>query len=217
MKQPYDNVWRTDKRLYTRNLVPGEQVYGERLKEYNDQEYRQWDPNRSKLAAAIMQDLDELPIAPDSQVLYLGAASGTTPSHVSDIVRDGIVYGVEYAEQVVRDLLTLSEQRDNLAPILADARKPDRYSGLVDRVDTVFQDVAQPDQVELLQRNTERFLRPDGQALLALKARSISSSKDASKVFQEQEEKLRQHFTIEWSTRLDPYEEDHKFYRLTPD
>ena len=49
-------------------------------------EYRVWNPFRSKLAAAILGGVDKIHIAPGSKVLYLGAASGTSVSHVSDIV-----------------------------------------------------------------------------------------------------------------------------------
>ncbi len=217
MNERYTNVHTSGDRIYTPNLVPGQQVYGEQLKEKDGTEYRQWDPTRSKLAAAIANGLDELPIEEDSQVLYLGAASGTTPSHISDIVQDGIVYGIEYSPQVIRDLLGLSEDRDNLAPILGDARRPDEYSRLLDKADLIFQDVAQPDQFEILKRNTDMYLREDGQALIAIKAKSISSSRPTKEIFAEQEEKIQDYFTIAWSSRLEPHEDDHKFYRLIPE
>lgn len=49
-------------------------------------EYRVWNPFRSKLGAAILSGVDNIHMPPGSKVLYLGAASGTTVSHVSDIV-----------------------------------------------------------------------------------------------------------------------------------
>lgn len=49
-------------------------------------EYRVWNPFRSKLGAAILGGVDQIHIKPGAKVLYLGAASGTTVSHVSDIV-----------------------------------------------------------------------------------------------------------------------------------
>lgn len=49
-------------------------------------EYRAWNPFRSKLAASIVGGVGDIHIKPGSKVLYLGAASGTTVSHVSDIV-----------------------------------------------------------------------------------------------------------------------------------
>jgi fibrillarin-like pre-rRNA processing protein len=217
MNERYTNVYTSGDRIYTPNLVPGQQVYGEQLRNEDGTEYRRWDPSRSKLAAAIANGLDDLPIEQDSQVLYLGAASGTTPSHVSDIVRDGIVYGIEYSPQVTRDLLSLSEDRDNLAPVLADARRPDEYSRLIDQADLVFQDVAQPDQFEIVKRNTDMYLRDGGQALIGIKAKSISSSRPAKEVFAEQEDKMTEHFEIGWSSRLEPHEDDHKFYRLIPE
>ncbi|CAH8391776.1 unnamed protein product [Eruca vesicaria subsp. sativa] len=77
--------------LVTKNLVPGEAVYNEkRISVQNEDgtktEYRVWNPFRSKLAAAILGGVDNIYIKPGAKVLYLGAASGTTVSHVSDLV-----------------------------------------------------------------------------------------------------------------------------------
>ncbi len=82
--------------LVTKNLVPGEAVYGEKrisVESPPDEkgekvktEYRVWNPFRSKLAAGILGGLDEIFIAPGAKVLYLGAASGTSVSHVADVV-----------------------------------------------------------------------------------------------------------------------------------
>lgn len=49
-------------------------------------EYRVWNPFRSKLAAGILGGVEDIYIAPGKKVLYLGAASGTSVSHVADIV-----------------------------------------------------------------------------------------------------------------------------------
>jgi len=73
-------------RLCTKNLAVGYRVYGERLVRYKDVEYREWNAFRSKLAGAIMKGLKYNPIYRGSKVLYLGIASGTTASHISDIV-----------------------------------------------------------------------------------------------------------------------------------
>lgn len=77
--------------LATINMVPGESVYGEKRVSVNDDsgtavEYRVWNPFRSKLAAAMMGGLENVHIQPGSKLLYLGAASGTTVSHCSDLV-----------------------------------------------------------------------------------------------------------------------------------
>jgi len=78
--------------LVTKNLVPGESVYGEKrvtvegTEPDTKVEYRVWNPFRSKLAAGVLGGLDNIFIAPGKKVLYLGAASGTSVSHVADIV-----------------------------------------------------------------------------------------------------------------------------------
>ena len=76
--------------LVTLNMAPGEAVYGEKRISVEEPdkakvEYRVWNPFRSKLAAAILGGVDKVHIAPGKKVLYLGAASGTSVSHVSDI------------------------------------------------------------------------------------------------------------------------------------
>ena len=111
-------------------------------------EYRVWNPFRSKLAAAILGGIDGIHMKPGSKVLYLGAAAGTTVSHVSDIVGPtGCVYAVEFAHRPGRDLINMAKSRTNVIPIIEDARHPLKYRMLMGMVDVIFADVAQPDQV----------------------------------------------------------------------
>ena len=171
-------------RLATRNLVPGKRVYGEWLFRFGNIEYREWNAYRSKLAAALLKGIKELVIKEGDKVLYLGAGSGTTPSHVSDLVREkGIVYAVEFAPRVMRELITVAEVRKNLIPILADARFPNRYAHIVDLVDIIYADVAQPEQAKLLVANAEMFLKYGGMIMLAIKARSIDVTLEPSEIY----------------------------------
>ena len=146
-------------RIATENLVPGEKVYGEKLVKINGKEYRIWDPRRSKLAAAILKGLKRFSLKESWKVLYLGAASGTTVSHLSDILRRGKIFAVEIAPRVFADLFFLSEKRENIYPILADAKQIWQYSGLVPVVDFVYQDIAQKDQTEIFLENCKAFLK----------------------------------------------------------
>lgn len=214
MEEIHEGVYQRDDRIYTVNRDPGEDVYGENLRTKKGTEYRRWKADRSKLGAAVQKGMDAWPFQDDSRVLYLGAANGTTISHVSDICTNGIVFGLEYSPTVTRDLVRLAKRRDNIAPVLGDARQPDSYSGLVDQVDIVFQDVAQRDQFSILKRNTDMFLREGGHALIAIKTRSISSSRPVEKVIREQKERFSDAYTVEWSGRLEPYEQDHLFMAL---
>ncbi|CAH0403642.1 unnamed protein product [Chilo suppressalis] len=133
--------------LVTKNLVPGSEVYGEKRisveAEGEKVEYRVWNPFRSKLAAAIMGGVDAIHMPPGSRVLYLGAASGTTVSHVSDIVGpEGLVYAVEFSHRSGRDLINVAKKRTNIIPIIEDARHPLKYRMLVGMVDTIFADAS---------------------------------------------------------------------------
>lgn len=202
-------------RLATKNLAPGNKVYDERLVEHRGEEYRIWDPYRSKLGAAILKEIEDIPIEPGSNVLYLGAASGTTASHVSDIVGEGgMVYCVEISSRPLRDLLVTCEQRPNMAPILADAQEIERYHASIEQVDVLYQDVAHPEQTNIALENSEAFLLDEGFALVALKARSIDVTKEPREIFRKEMKKLEKRMEIVDSKLLNPYEKDHAMLLL---
>ena len=200
------------KLLATRNLAPGRRVYGEDLVNINEVEYRLWNPSRSKLGAAIMRGLKRNPIVPSAKVLYLGVASGTTCSHVSDIIGDsGHVWGVDFAPRPIRDLIDqVAKYRKNLTPILSDARQPQSYAFQVPKVDTIFADVAQPDQADIVVKNTRLFLKKGGYAMLSIKSRSIDVGREPAEIYKEQIKILEAGgFRVEEVVELDPYELDH--------
>jgi fibrillarin-like pre-rRNA processing protein len=206
-----------NRRLATKNLAPTVSVYGERLVKDNGNEYRTWDAYRSKLSAAILRHLDTLPIRPGTSVLYLGSASGTTASHVSDIVEEqGRVYCVDFAQRSMRELIdTLCEHRTNVYPILADARMPDKYKSIAGPVDVIYSDVAQPEQAKILADNADLFLKPNGSALIAIKSRSVDVTMEPSDVFKQEIEVLRRrNFSMIQTVRLEPYEKDHAMVYL---
>jgi fibrillarin-like pre-rRNA processing protein len=201
------------KRLATRNLTPGLNVYGERLVKFKDVEYRVWDAFRSKLAGAIIKGLQNVPIEARSKALYLGAASGTTPSHFSDIVGEsGHVYCVEFAQRSIRDLVNnVATFRPNISPLLEDARMPERYAMFISgRVDTIYCDVAQPEQAKLLADNADLFLKPAGWVMIAVKAQSVDVTLDPDVVYQREGEVLkRRGFDIKEVVHLEPFDKMH--------
>lgn len=208
--------------LVTKNMAPGESVYGEKRVSVEEPakedgvpptkvEYRVWNPFRSKLAAGIMGGLDELFIAPGKKVLYLGAASGTSVSHVSDVVGpEGVVYAVEFSHRPGRELISMAKKRPNVVPIIEDARHPQKYRMLVGMVDCVFADVAQPDQARIIALNSHMFLKDQGGVVISIKANCIDSTVDAETVFAREVQKLREERIkpLEQLT-LEPYERDH--------
>jgi len=199
-------------RLATRNLAPGKNVYSERLVRDEGTEYRIWDPFRSKLAAAILKGLETVPIQPNHKVLYLGAASGTTASHVSDIVgEDGYIYCVEFAPRAIRELVNnVCVFRLNMAPILADARFPEQYTALVEKVDDIYCDIAQPEQSKVLADNADLFLKSNAWVMLAIKARSIDVTKEPSEVYEQEIKVLKsRNFEIREIVHLEPYDKAH--------
>ncbi|MCW3984963.1 MAG: fibrillarin-like rRNA/tRNA 2'-O-methyltransferase [Candidatus Bathyarchaeota archaeon] len=200
------------RRLATENLVPRKNVYGERLISLKGIEYRVWDPFRSKLAAAILKGLTTVPIRPGHRVLYLGAASGTTASHVSDLVGEsGHVYCVEFAARVMRELVNnVCAFRFNMTPILEDARMPRKYAMFVEKVDDIYCDVAQPEQAKVLADNAKLFLKEDGWALLAVKSQSIDITKKPVVVYRQEVNILKSRgFAVKEVVQLEPYDKAH--------
>jgi fibrillarin-like pre-rRNA processing protein len=181
-------------------------IYGEPIV----QGYRLWDPFRSKLAVLLLRlkDWQSVGLFPDSKVLYLGAATGTTVSHVSDILRGGIVYAVEFSPRAIRDLLRLAEQRENIVPILADAARPELYSAFVEPVDMIYQDVAQRNQAEIAARNALMYLKPGGTLVLMMKTRSIDVTASPKDVCAKEQEGLRGLEILEVFDLL-PFHQDH--------
>jgi fibrillarin-like pre-rRNA processing protein len=201
-----------EKYLATQNLINGNSVYGEKIVKYEDIEYRLWDPFRSKLAGAILKGLRENPIKESSRVLYLGASTGTTVSHVSDIVGNkGIVFPVEPSVRVARELLeNVSSKRNNIIPILSDARNYLKYYGYFGIVDVVYSDIAQPDQTMIAIDNSKSYLKDNGDLLIIIKTRSIDVLTDPKIVTQNEAKKLEaNNFTINQIINLEPFEKDH--------
>ena len=212
----FEGIYIIGNKICTANLAPGRNVYGEQLIKIKEKEYREWVPFRSKLCAAIKKGIKYFPFKKGSKVLYLGAGSGTTISHISDIVgKDGIIYAVEISERPLRDLVKLAEIRQNIIPILADARLTETYENLIlEKVDVVYEDVADPDQIKILVKNSEKFLKQDGIAEIAIKSQSISSTKPPKEVYKECLQELEKHFEILDKVELDPYEKFHLFVVL---
>lgn len=196
-----------DRRVATRNLAPGSRVYGETVLGVGEDELRVWDPRRSKLAAAILKGVRTFPLGPRTNVLYLGAANGTTASHVSDVCRQAAVWCVEFSPRAFRDLLNVCYKRPNMVPILADVARPETYAALVGRVDTLYMDVAQRDQAGLFLRNVRAFA--PAHAMLAVKSRSIDVAREPAEVFKEVRARLQQEVDVLEIVRLEPFEEDH--------
>lgn len=204
--------------LVTRNMVPGESVYGEKRISVDDPaeegkkiEYRVWNPFRSKIAAAVLGGVDNIWIKPGAKVLYLGAASGTSVSHVSDVVGPtGVVYAVEFSHRSGRDLINMAKKRTNVVPIVEDARLPLKYRMLVGMVDVVFADVAQPDQARIVALNASYFLKVGGHFVISIKASCIDSTAAPEAVFAAEVNKLKKdNFKPQEQVTLEPYERDH--------
>ncbi|PIY60072.1 fibrillin, partial [Candidatus Woesearchaeota archaeon CG_4_10_14_0_8_um_filter_47_5] len=187
-KTSFSGVYFQDKKrgkaLYTRSLVPGVQVYGEQLVMDKGIEYREWLPYKSKLAAAILKGVSCTGMAKGDCVLYLGCSTGTTVSHVSDIVGEkGWVVGVDSAPRVMRDFVFFAEERRNVIPLLADANHPEKYPQGLPVFDCVYQDIAQRNQTEIFVKNLGR-VKKGGYGLLCVKSRSIDVTAEPRRIYE---------------------------------
>lgn len=205
-------VYKKGPKLFTINPpnCKGIKVYGEQLRTFKGNEYRSWNPYRSKLAAAISKKFESIALSPSSNILYLGAATGTTVSHLSDICSDGIIYAVEPSPVAAKSLLQLVEQRPNIIPIIEDANHPERYDHIVSKVDMIYQDISQRNQSEIFINNQNQYLTSKGTGILMVKARSIDVALKPAKAYETVEEQLsKAQLHIEKRIDLSPYEKDH--------
>ncbi len=197
-------------RLYTKNADKGHIVYGERILNEGEDEYREWNPYRSKLAATILNKARNIYITKNTTILYLGASSGTTVSHVSDLTQNTI-YGVEFAPRSIRELIQNCTTRNNVIPIMADANFPELYAKFIfEQIDVVYVDIAQPNLTDIAILNCKKFLKDGGILIHAIKAKSIDVAKSIQIIFNEQIQKLIDAgFEILEKINLSPYSRDH--------
>ncbi|MBR9693393.1 fibrillarin-like rRNA/tRNA 2'-O-methyltransferase [Candidatus Woesearchaeota archaeon] len=203
------------KKILTQNLTPGKQFFDEELVKEGGTEYRVLDPKRSKLGAAVAKGLHRSGFKKGSIVLYLGASHGYTPSYVSDIIgAEGFMICLDFAPRVVRDLVFVCSERENMAPLLGDAKKPESYADKIPEVDVVYQDIAQKDQLDIFIKNCDKFLKKNGHGLLAVKARSIDVTKRPGDIFKDIRKRFdaEKGYSITDYRELDPFEKDHSFF-----
>ncbi|MBN2065406.1 MAG: fibrillarin-like rRNA/tRNA 2'-O-methyltransferase [Candidatus Thermoplasmatota archaeon] len=205
-------VYKHQQKLFTENLTEckGVKVYNEQLRTVKGKEFRSWNPYRSKLAAALLNGIQAPPIKQDSAILYLGAATGTTVSHLSDIACGGILYAIEFSPVAVKHLVTAMNKRINVVPVLADANHPDRYAAIVSSVDFLYQDISQRNQADIFVHNAQQYLKPGRRGIIMVKARSIDVSITPKQAYQHVIDHLKeQGLKIIEVIELSPYEKDH--------
>jgi fibrillarin-like pre-rRNA processing protein len=204
-------VYKKRDKIYTENITvsKGLKVYNERIIFYDNKEFRSWNPYKSKLAAAILNGVS-FDINSESSMLYLGAATGTTVSHISDILKNGIVYAVENSAISMKKLLNLCKIRNNIIPIFSDANHPEKYNSIVNPVDFVYQDISQRNQAEIFSENISRYLKKTGIGILMVKAKSIDVSLKPKKAYDRVIEELSfKRYKIINIVDISSYDKDH--------
>jgi len=202
-KSRYPGIYTDGRHYYTRSLN-GESVYGEKVIFQRGKYYRRWEPMRSKLSAAMHLHLENFHFK-DSRILYLGASTGTTVSHLSDIA--DIIWAVEISPLSINKLVHLAEKRDNIVPILEDARYPERYAIFVERPEVLYQDISQRDQVDIFLKNMQ-FYEPKW-GYLMLKTRTIDVRKKPREILKEKAKEIGEFYSIEEIINISKYQKDH--------
>src|SRR5580658_1477287 len=206
----WPGVFREGRDVYTRNARPGEKVYGEDLRVADGVEYRRWDPFRSKLAALLAKGAPADLWSEVGSALYLGAAHGTTVSHLADMWPDAEIFAVEKSPTSFAPLLALARRRANLLPLLADAQLPERYQADVGEVDVLYQDVAQRNQAAIFVENAAACLAKKGVGILMLKVRSVTQRGSSASVVKEARGELREAgLEVRAEVALHPFSKEH--------
>ncbi len=177
-----------------------------------------WQPERSKIKAAIENGLSESYLKVN-KILYLGAAHGYTITHLYDQYTNQVeIYAVEKSPEMMRAFMPVVQDLPTVLPVLADANAPDSFAHYIDTdVDVVFQDIAQKDQVGIFLANCKRFLSTHGVGLLALKAPAVNSSAEPAAIFAETRERLEQEsMTVVQEISLEPHQKHHRLYVVHP-
>jgi fibrillarin-like pre-rRNA processing protein len=207
---PWERVYRDGRDLYTVNRNPGTKVYGETLRSAEGVEYRAWDPFRSKLAALLLKGAPPDVLGRPRTVLYLGAAHGTTVSHLSDLWPETTIFAIEKSPASFARLLALARQRPGLVPILADAQLPERYQADVGPAELLYQDIAQRNQAGIFAENARACLSPRGRGILMLKVRSVTQQRPTATVVREARATLSAaHLAVTYETPLTPFSREH--------
>jgi len=207
MKEIFEGVYREENKIFTKNLIPGKSVYGEKIIKIGKDEFRAWNSYRSKMCAFILKGMKFFPLNKKSRILYLGVANGTTASHFSDIANDGIIYGVEIAFKPMKKFVKLCQERNNMIPIMGNANKPEEYEKIVDEIDFLYQDIAQKNQIEIFLKNIDKFSPEYG--MIMIKARSIDMAMKPKKIFEKVRKKIEENHEIIEMIELSPYAKDH--------
>lgn len=207
---PWERVYREGRDLYTINRIPGTRVYGEALRTVDGVEYRLWDPFHSKLAAFLAKGAPADVMGPPRTVLYLGAAHGTTVSHLSDLWPEATIFAVEKSPTSFARLLALARTRSGLVPILADAQLPERYQADVGTADLLYQDIAQRNQADIFAENARACLASDGRGILMLKIRSVTQQRPAASIVRDARAVLgAAGMSVSFEVPLPPFSREH--------
>ena len=208
----FTNIFSDGRRTFTKSLT-GRSTFPDEITVRDGKDlYRQWDPTRSKLSAALAKGISQIGLRENMTVLYLGAAHGYTPSFISDIIRGGMIFAVEFAPQVTRDLLFVAHERKNIAPILANASDTKALRERITDVDFVYQDIAQRNQTQIFINSCKAFLKKGGFGMLAVKARSIDVAKKPKVLFKQVRAELEKELVVVDYRELNPFEKDHCLY-----
>ncbi|MBD50364.1 MAG: hypothetical protein CMB08_00345 [Euryarchaeota archaeon] len=206
-------VRKEGRNIWTRNAVKGISVRKERRKRDGKNEWRIWDPTKSKIAASLLRtksDPTKILPQPGNDCLYLGSSTGGTVSHIHDCVcgsgnhHKGQIIAIDISSRMMRELVKLSETRPGIVPVLADARDITQISPFINKkVDWIHQDLSISDQAKTFVKIAEIFLKNNGIGLLSLKGASERAADGSLEIKFEKAEEILMKSNLDVIEKID--------------
>ena len=156
--------------LATKNIVEGTKTHKEKIVIVNDEEFLEWNPYKSKLAAAIRNGLQILPIIKNSKVVCINLLEESTMLHISNIVGSGgSVFVIDVNKNKKSFLNKLVDTHKNIIPIYDAADELSFSSSITGKVDALYVDLPESEQIEQIVEKYGSLLKNEGFLMLVTK------------------------------------------------
>ena len=159
-----------EEQLATKNIVKGTKTRKEKIVIVNNEEFLEWNPYKSKLAAAIRSGLQILPIIKNSKVVCINLPEESTILHISNIVgSDGSVFVIDVNKNKKSFLNKLVNTHKNIIPIYDTVDELPSSSSITGKVDALYVDILESEQIEQIVEKYGSLLKNEGFLMLVTK------------------------------------------------
>ena len=159
-----------EEQLATKNIVKGTKTRKEKIVIVNNEEFLEWNPYKSKLAAAIRSGLQILPIIKNSKVVCINPLEESTILHISNIVGSkGSVFVIDVDKNKKSFLNKLVNTHKNIIPIYDTVDELSFSSSITGKVDALYVDIPESEQIETIVEKYGSLLKNEGFLMLIAK------------------------------------------------